>query len=65
MVTPSWDRGILFFTTSVENKTPFLSIGRCHTKGRGRRVRMSSFGDRRELRMFRTLLEMVGHREEE
>jgi hypothetical protein len=29
------------------------------------RVRMSSSGDRTELRKFRALLEMVGHGEEE
>src|SRR5918998_4902571 len=53
MFTPSWDRDIPFFTTSVENKLPLLSIGRCHAKGRGRRVRMSSSGDRRKLRKSR------------
>jgi hypothetical protein len=40
-------------------------MGRCHAKGRGRRVRMRSFGDRRELRKSGALPEVVGHREEE
>jgi hypothetical protein len=39
-------------------------MGRCHAKGRGRRVRMSSSGDRRKLRKSRARLKM-GYREEE
>jgi cation transport regulator ChaC len=31
---------------SVENKESPLSIGRCHAKGRGRRVWMSSSGNK-------------------
>ena len=42
---PQEDRGDLFFTASVENKESPFSIGRCHAKGRGRRVRMSSSGN--------------------
>jgi hypothetical protein len=64
MFTPSRDRGILFFTTFVGNKVPLISIGRCHAKGRGRRVRMSGSGDRRELSKSRARLKM-GYREEE
>jgi hypothetical protein len=40
------DRAILFFTIFIENREPLLSIGRCHAKGRGRRVRMSSSGNK-------------------
>src|SRR5215212_2621892 len=65
MFTSSWDRGILFFTIFVENRVPLISIGRCHAKGRGRRVRMSSSGDMRELGKSRARLDMVGYREED
>ena len=65
MFTPSWERDIPFFTTFVENREPPIYGGRCHAKGRGRRVRISSSGDRRELRKSRARLDMVGYREEE
>jgi len=64
MFTPTWHWGIPFFTISVENREPPLSIGRCHAEGRGRRVRMSSSGDRRKLRKSMACLKM-GYREEE
>jgi hypothetical protein len=40
------DRAILFLTIFIENRESLLSIGRCHAKGRGRRVRMSSSGNK-------------------
>ena len=40
------DRGDLFLTTSIENRESPISIVRCHAKGRGRRVRMSSSGNK-------------------
>jgi hypothetical protein len=65
MFTSSWDRGIPFFTVSVENTEPPYLSRRSHANGRRRRVRMSSFGDRREIRKSRARLEMVGYTEEE
>jgi hypothetical protein len=53
MFTPSWDRDISFFTPFIENRVSPSSIGRCHAMGRGRRVSMRSFGDRRKLRQSR------------